>query len=368
MKIAMFAHNYLPHPGGLEVVVWNLARRLAERHEVVLVSSAYGDARGVAREDGMEVHRLPTTHLTEWFGVPYPVPLGVGVRGAMKAVSGADVVHAHGALYAQTLMAGRAARTAGAPLVLTEHVGFVHYPMRALNVVQAAAWRTIGDGTLKRSAEVVALNARVRDWLERRAGRSVRYVSNGVDVDRFRPRDEGERNASRRTLGLPEDEVIALFVGRDAEKKNLDVVLDVPRDGFVLVTCGARRNLRRDRLHDLGIVPYDRMPDLFGCVDFLVHPASGEGFPVAIQEAMAAGVPVVLLWDDGYARSLPCDAVVACDDVSAVGPAMLSLANDAARRRALSACGREWATRHWSWAATVAAYEEIYDAGIASIH
>jgi glycosyltransferase involved in cell wall biosynthesis len=366
MKIAMFAHNYLPHPGGLEVMVWNLARRLADRHEVVLVSSSYGTASGVAREQGMEVHRLPASHLTEGMGVPYPVPFGAGVRAAMHAASGADVVHAHGALYLQTLMARRVARRSRAPLVLTEHVGFVRYARPALNAVQGAAWRAIGDGTLERCAEVVTYNARVHAWLEQRAARTVRYVGNGVDLERFRRRDGEERRALRRSFGLPEDEVIALFVGRDAGKKNLDVVLEAPREGFVLATCGAQRKLRGDALCDLGIVPYERMPDLFGCVDVMVHPASGEGFPLAVQEAIAAGVPVVLLWDEGYARSVPRDVVVACDEVNDVAPALAALARDGARRAALSARGREWATRHWSWAATVAAYEEIYHAGIAA--
>jgi len=366
LKIAMFAHNYLPHPGGLEVMVFNLARRLAEQHEVVLVSSAYEQATGVAHEDGMVVHRLPTSHFTEGLGVPYPVPFGPGVSAAMKAVAGADVVHAHGALYLQTLMARRTARRSCAPLVLTEHVGFVHYPQPALNAIQRAAWRAIGDGTLAQCAEVVTYNARVHAWLEERAGRRVRFVGNGVDLERFRRREGEERRALRRSFGLPEDDVVALFVGRDAGKKNLDVVLAAPRDGFVLATCGARRNLRGDGLCDLGIVPYGRMAELFGCVDFMVHPASGEGFPLAVQEAIAAGVPVVLLWDEGYAHSVPREVVVACDGVSAVAPAMDALARDASRRSALSARGEEWARGHWSWAATVAAYEETYHAGIAA--
>ena len=75
-KIAMFVSNYIPHPGGLEVMVWNLARGLARRHEVVLVTSAYDGVHGISSEDGMTVHRLPAVHLTERFGVPYPVPAG----------------------------------------------------------------------------------------------------------------------------------------------------------------------------------------------------------------------------------------------------------------------------------------------------
>jgi hypothetical protein len=77
-------------------------------------------------------------------------------------------------------------------------------------------------------------------------------------------------------------------------------------------------------------------------------------------------VPVVLLWDEGYAHSVPRVVGVACAGVRAAAPAMDALARDASRRSELSARGEEWARGHWSWAATVAAYEEIYHAGIAA--
>ena len=363
LRIAMFAHNYLPHPGGLEVMVWNLARGLAERHDVVLVTSAFDGASGVSREDGMEVHRLPTLHVAERMGVPYPIPLGGGVRAAMHATSSADVVHAHGALYLQTVLARRVARRAGARFVLTEHVGFVEYPQRLFDVAQRVAWGCIGDSMLRRADAVVTYNARVHRWLSERGRRVVDFIGNGVDFARFRPRGRDERRALRRSFDLPEEGVVALFVGRDAGKKNLDTLLRARRAGYTLAVCGAQRNLSGGGadLIDLGVVAYDRMADLFASVDLMVHPASGEGFPLAVQESVASGVPVVLLWDEGYGRWMPRDLVVACDALDEIEPALAGLAADATRRVRLAAEGRDWAEQHWSWAASVAAYEQIYD-------
>ncbi|MFI5257633.1 MAG: glycosyltransferase family 4 protein [Gemmatimonadales bacterium] len=355
----MFCHDYLPHPGGVEVVVWNLARRLADRHDVVIVSSAHGDAVGVSQEDGLEVHRLPVSQFVERRGIPYPLPLGPGIRRALAATANADVVHAHGALYAQTLLARRAARRATAPFVLTEHVGFVEYSS-AVNAVQRLAWRTIGDGTVRRSDAVVALSSRVHDWLVERYGREVQFIGNGVDGAGYRPRGDAERPALRRSFGLPETEVLALFVGRDSAKKNFDVALAAPRDDYTLVVCGAARELKAERVIDLGELPYQRMPDLFACVDLMVHPATGEGFPLSVQEAIASGVPVVLLWDDGYRPLLPRELVVACDAPAEVAPRLAALAADPAARAALGAAGRDWAERQWSWDASVAGYERVY--------
>ena len=39
---------------------------------------------------------------------------------------------------------------------------------------------------------------------------------------------------------------------------------------------------------------------------------------------------------------------------------LAALVDDAPRRATMAAAGRAWAEEHWSWEATVAAYEEIY--------
>jgi len=361
MRIALFCHNYTPHPGGLEVMVQNLARGLARAHEVVLISSGWEGARGESVEDGVTVRRLPALHLTERFGVPYPVPLGPGLRSALQAVASADVLHAHGALYASTILAALISRRTGKPMVLTEHVGFVAYRRALLNAVQRAAWRAIGDRIVGRASLVTALNVRVHRWLgDRFPGVDVRYVGNGVDNALFRPRTAEERAAIRRRFGLPAGELLTLFVARASEKKNLDAVLDITRQDHHLVVCGARRDLRSPGLTDLGLVPYARMPELFGCVDLMVHASAGEGLPLAVQEAMASGLPVALLWDEGYAGWISREAVLACESLADLDAAVRRLTTSAETRAALSARARAWAEHKWSWTETVAQYEALY--------
>jgi len=362
MHVAIFSHNYPPHPGGLEVVVRSVAEGLAGRgHRVTVLSTAWEEARGVAEEGGARIHRVPAWHGSEPWGVPYPVPLP-SFRGAARALAemaGADLVHAHGCLYATTLLARRLARKAGKPLVLTEHVGWVPYKNPLIRAVQHLAWATVGRHVLGAARAATTYNHRVVAWLgQRRAGLPVTYIGNGVDTETFRPRP-AERSRLRAELGLPADEVLILFAGRESEKKNLGAVLALPRDGYRLITCGAERRVPADVL-DLGLVPYRRMSDLFAAVDAMVHPSVGEGFPLAVQEAMAAGVPLVLLWEDGYGEWLEPDVVAACRDEAALGPALERVAADPAWRAELSERERRWAVERWSWGATVAAYERLF--------
>jgi glycosyltransferase involved in cell wall biosynthesis len=111
---------------------------------------------------------------------------------------------------------------------------------------------------------------------------------------------------------------------------------------------------------DLGLLPYPVMPDVFAAADFIVHPATGEGFPVAIQEGMAAGLPIVLLWDRGYVGSVDRDAVTAVDSLSDLALAAQALTSDEARRTELGKISREYAVQNWSWEKTVEHHLELF--------
>lgn len=363
MRIGVVSHNYPPHLGGLEAIVWGLTCGLARQHEVTLVSTAWQNRSGVSTEDGATVHRLPAWHGAEKRGVPYALPLGPGVLHAHAALRPCDVLHAHGSLYLTTLLA-LAARRRGVPLIITEHVGFVRYPSKVVNAVERLAWTLIGGPLVRRAAVVIAYNSRVRDWLAERFGEhKVAFIPNGVDTVAFHPVSDADQRAARVRVGLPTEGILALFVGRAAEKKNLDAALRSPAKGYRLVVCGAERSVPAEVLN-LGVVPYGAMPDVFAAVDFLLHPATGEGFPVAIQEAMATGLPVVLLWDSGYTGSVDRDAVVAVDTLEELAAAAEGISADEARRLSLGKSSREYAVRSWSWETTVQRHNELFATAI----
>src|SRR5258708_1573909 len=293
MGIGIATHNYPPHLGGLETIARELARGFARRHDVIVVSTAWHGKNGVTSEEGATVHRLPAWHGAEKRGVPYALPLGPGVLRAVTALRSCDVLHAHGSLYATTILA-LLARRRQTPLFITEHVGFVPYSSSTLNALQRLAWTVIGGPAVGRATKVIAYNSRVRDSLAARFGdRWVALVTNGVDTETFRPPSPAEQRAARGRLGLPLTGILALFVGRDAPKKNLDCVLRFSAGGYRLVVCGAERSTLPAEVLNLGALSHDTMPDVFAAADFLLHAATGEGFPVTVQEAMADRKSVV---------------------------------------------------------------------------
>jgi len=283
------------------------------------------------------------------------------VREALRAVATCDVIHVHGALYPGSVAATALSAARSIPLLLTEHVGFVDYGKVALNAAQRLAWLAIGDPVARRAGALTAAGERVlvvcADWYP---GRTVHLVPNGVDCARFRPLGAREREEARESLALPGGRTLALFVGRHTRKKNLPAVLGIPRGNFDLVLCGERSAVQGERLMDLGFIPYDQMPKLYGCADFLIHASADGGFPLAVQEALACGLPVVLLWDPSYAAVVDREVVRACDSLEELTDEAMLLASDAAARADLAARGRAFAERSWSWRATADAYLALY--------
>ena len=141
-------------------------------------------------------------------------------------------------------------------------------------------------------------------------------VDNGVEIKRFEPIDPEERAKLRRDLGVEPDELMLINVGRLTLQKGQDVLLrsliGANLDGrkYKLVIVGtltlgiAEDEAYAKELHRLASDSElksrvifagwrDNVPALLRSADILTHSANWEGMPLAVLEAMAAGLPSV---------------------------------------------------------------------------
>lgn len=175
-----------------------------------------------------------------------------------------DVVHAHFGLTAWAALGARAHKR-----VLTVHGSDVRNP-RSRRITLAAAPRY--DLISAVSSELAQLipGAGTR--------RTVAILPVGISLDRFKPIDRAQ---AREHLGLQADGRFLLFCDSPARAgKRYDLAAEVAAaSGAQLLTLG-------------GVAP-DEVPFMHNAANAVLVPSDGEGFGLAVLEALACDVPVI---------------------------------------------------------------------------
>ncbi|GJM20207.1 MAG: hypothetical protein DHS20C15_01220 [Planctomycetota bacterium] len=176
--------------------------------------------------------------------------------------------------------------------------------------------------TGSQSPHVITNSEMVRDDLSFRYGVSgdrLHVVRNGVDLKRFRPATELERQRSRESLGLDPEHHAVLFLGSGYARKGLEATLRAAallatRDPQLRLLVGGRdkrsdqwRALARklgvaDRMHWLGSVA--RPEELYWAADCYTLPTTYDPSANSTLEALASGVPVVTTTMNGASEIL----------------------------------------------------------------
>jgi len=169
---------------------------------------------------------------------------------------------------------------------------------------------------VKKADALVAVSGGVRqsimDNLGSGAGDRIVVINNGVDVMRFQQPANSNVRLKSPVKNVADccrrGDPIILTVGRLAEEKGhcylIQAVPEVlkahPNAHFVFAGSGpiekqlrdlAVRTEHAENIHFPGFV--DNIPELLGVADIFVLPSLREGMPIALLEAMAAGLPVV---------------------------------------------------------------------------
>jgi glycosyltransferase involved in cell wall biosynthesis len=227
----------------------------------------------------------------------------------------------------------------------------------------------------------------LRRWVKRQLSRRLSaHVAVGLRAARLVEEDAGLPAESIRTIynGVPDSALVPLprlaqgpvigSLGRLDHQKGYDVLIEalalLPEASGVLVGDGpdreqlkqlARARSDADRLVVTGWSSEARR--YLGGFDVFVLPSRYEGFPLAIIEAMLAGLPVVAT-DVGSVSECVQDGetgiVVPPDDRDALVDALRHLLHSVEFRQRLGASGRKRAESSFTAESMARSYEQLY--------
>lgn len=212
-----------------------------------------------------------------------------------------DVIHTHTPV--ASMLARVAAKMAGVPLIIYTAHGFYFHermPRRQYQVaymLEKYAARFLSDYVFFQSEEDYAL---AKEKHFKKVERLV-HIGNGVSKERFN-RTTDDRQATRQALGIPDEALVFLFVGRQVKEKGLQELVEafelLPKQAHMMIVggevAGDRDSIRletKERLHVLG--QREDIPQLLSAADVFVLPSYREGLPRSIIEAMAMEKPVI---------------------------------------------------------------------------
>jgi len=202
-------------------------------------------------------------------------------------------------------------------------------------------------------------------------------IYNGVDVDRFDNRLNGQ--AVRRRCGIGADDPTVLFAGRMTSQKGPDLLLEaVPklrrqhrRARFLFAGDGDMRENLEQRSRELGVSPAVRfvghqagrdLLGLFKTADTVCVPSRNEPFGIVILEAWSARKPVVATRNGGpaeFVRNEDTGMTVTADSES-IGAGIDAVLSDKTFGRRLGRNGRREAESHFTWDAIAGQTGEVY--------
>ncbi len=378
MRIVQVTPFFHPHAGGVESHVRSLAREFArEGHDVTVVTSRYQSS--LPREEQTEGYRVLRTRT---LGVAFNTPFDMGTGRMLRGLD-ADVVHLHYPPPVTSFFATRTLQRRNIPVCLTYHCD-LYLAGFGGRLLAGLYQRVFLPPTLRRVDRIIVHTRSYGVTSAMLRGRELSVIPSVVDLDWFRP---GLPASDLRSDLRLEGKRILGFTGRLVPHKGVDVILqaltELPEDVVLLVVGAgptlpnlvglARRLGVGDRVRFCPSVTDDDLPRYLGLADVFVFPSQSrlEGFGLAVAEAMAVGLPVVIadmpgvreVIDPGQ-EGLLAEPLLASD----LAAKIRILLDDPALARRMGAAGRRRAEERYGLPTVahqlLSLYADLHEAGL----
>jgi len=300
MKIAIFSRypSNSQHPiGGVESVTVVLVKALAQLDDldVHVVTLEYNRKEIAVEKDGaITVHRLPRSHWPEMLDIF----IGPGRRRLVHYVMDLkpDILHTH-----ETF--GLGLGTLSIPHVFTVH-GFDHANLMANSAkhawLRSQLWKQAERRGLSTQKHIISITPYVRNMIKPQTRAHIYEIDNPVDERYFKITQYPEPgrvlcvgwiNERKNTLGSVE--AFASIAAYHPEAKLIIAGEAQESQYFNQIKQSIQQHGIDDRVEILGHINHVQLEEELARASVFLLPSRQENAPMAIAEAMAAGIPVI---------------------------------------------------------------------------
>lgn len=360
MKIAIltpvFPAEHLP---GL--AVYNIAKNLAKKHEIHVITSLDKSLPKGSAEDGIYVHAFKTPKIPIFRTFFYYIKSFIAIKKIAP-----DIVHVQTIILAPSGLLVK--KFLHIPYIVYGRGSDVYLPWRFKDL--------ISKPMIKHADSVIALTDDMKRAIQRIHDREVFVIPNGINLERF---ESLSKERMRKRLHIRDDENICIFVGSLRPVKGAIYLIEAMKiiadkntnTRLFIVGDGEERKYLENRSRDLNIdryvnfvgqVPNEEVPWYMVSGDIFILPSLSEGFPVAVLEAMASGLPVIST-NLGALHEFVKDGkngfLAEPKNPEQIADKILMLLEDDELRERMSKENKE-VVKRYSWGAIIERLERIY--------
>lgn len=386
MRIAYLTQSYPPMISGVSMVVQHLADEMVARgHDILVLAASDTGKYYVTENPHLKVVRLKAISNPFRNNQHFILWASSAILEELKTFS-PDVIHLHDSILVG-LAGVFAGKKLGVPLVLTTHQlpGFISSYIPHLAVIKALVEKTLWAYCRwlnRQTQQFISPTATSAEMVEKYAGFLPLVISNGMDLDHFRPQPMplSERQTLCKTFGLDPTRSIILHVGRLDFDKQVNLVIQAAvkpiREAnaqLFIVGDGQQHENLSELAEESGILahcsftgfvePACELPSLYRLASVFATASEIETQGLVLLEAMASGIPVVAVRatcipeivhdeENGY--------LVAPGDVEAMADRIVDILREPMLAHQMGEAGRRIAECH-SHGRSVSLHERVYE-------
>ncbi|MGI6514060.1 MAG: glycosyltransferase family 4 protein [Syntrophomonadaceae bacterium] len=309
MRIGVFSDSYRPYTSGVVTSICTFNEELSKLgHETFIFAPSYRNYRD-EEENVFRIFSVPSPSNP---GYTLAVPLSPRVNRIVKTLN-LDVVHVHSPFILGQIGAS-CSRRLGIPLVFTYHTlydQYVHYVPVAQEIAREWANKYISSFS-NRCDLVITPSLEIKKMIQSKGIKTpIEVIPTGVETRKF---EKGDPTWLRRRYNIPPERKICLFVGRLSREKNIDFLLqafqkikaEYNETCLVIVATGPLEKELKKMVINLGLalnedviftgfLPEENLVDAYCGADIFIFASVTETQGIVLVEAMAAGLPLVVV-------------------------------------------------------------------------